>query len=137
VHVRGRLPTDPSLSTNGASSGAGGPTPLSPELIAALEEPPSRPGRELLHLLRVDGLFAPIALTTALALAAGGVVVEALLFRGLFDLGRELGLAWQRFGAIGAFLVFITALLFLELPIATGVLRFGRRLEARLRMTFL
>src|SRR5439155_17134704 len=41
VHVRGRLPTDPSLSTNGASSGAGGPTPLSPELIAALEEPPS------------------------------------------------------------------------------------------------
>jgi predicted double-glycine peptidase len=137
VHVRGRRPAERSLSTNGPSGSAGGPTPLSPELIAALEEPPSQPGRELLRLLRADGLLAPTVLTAALALAAGGVVVEALLFRGLFDLGRELGLAWQRLGAIGAFLVFVVALLLLELPITAGVLRFGRRLEARLRMAFL
>ncbi|HEV8715557.1 MAG TPA: ABC transporter ATP-binding protein [Candidatus Binatia bacterium] len=137
VHVRGRRPAEQSLSTNGASGSAGGPTPLSPDLVAALEEPPSRPGRELLRLLRADGLLAPTVLTAALALAAGGVVVEALLFRGLFDLGRELGLAWQRLGAIGAFLIFVVALLLLELPIAAGVLRFGRRLEARLRMAFL
>ena len=59
----------------------------------ALEEPPSRPWRDLLRLLRADGLLAPVAMVTALLLAAGGLVVEALLFRGFFDLGRELGLA--------------------------------------------
>jgi len=79
----------------------------------------------------------PTVLTAALVLATTGIVIEALLFRGLFDLGRELGLTWQRFGAMGATLVFVTALLFLEFPITAGVLRFGRRLEARLRMTFL
>src|SRR5262249_46450764 len=76
-------------------------------------------------------------LLASLAFAAGGVVIEAVFFRGLFDLGRELGLAWQRLGAIGAFLVFIVALLFLELFITTNVLCFGRRLEARLRTAFL
>jgi ABC-type transport system involved in cytochrome bd biosynthesis fused ATPase/permease subunit len=73
----------------------------------------------------------------ALLLAAGGLVVEALLLRGLFDLGRELGLAGQRLSAIGALLGFVAALLLLELPIATGLLRLGRHLEVRLRLAFL
>ena len=58
---------------------------------------------------------------TALLLAAGGLVVEALLFRGFFDLGRELGLAGQRLGAMGVLLGFIAALLLvywaLNLPV--------------------
>src|SRR5438046_1475129 len=83
----------------------------SPELVAALEEPPGRPGRELLRLLRADGLRTPAALMAALALAAAGVIVEAVLFRGLFDLDRELGLAGQRLGAMGALLIFVMALL--------------------------
>lgn len=111
--------------------------PLAPELVAALKEAPSRPGRELLKLLRGNGLFAPAAVLIALALAAGGVITEALLFRGLFDLGRELGLFGQRLAAIGALLTFLTALLLLELPIAAGLLRLGRRLEMRLRLEFL
>src|SRR5262249_4454872 len=61
---------------------------LSPELSAALSEKPSRPGLELLKLLRADGLAVPAALSTALLLSAGSVVFEALLFRGLFDIGR-------------------------------------------------
>jgi ABC-type transport system involved in cytochrome bd biosynthesis fused ATPase/permease subunit len=73
----------------------------------------------------------------ALLLAAGGLVVEALLFRSFFDLGRELGLVGQRLGAIGVLLGFVAALLLLELPIATGLLRLGRHLEARLRLAFL
>jgi len=114
-----------------------GPAPLSPELTAALEEPPSRPGRELLRLLRADGLLAPTAVVASLFLAAGGLVVEALLFRSFFDLGRELGLVGQRLGAIGVLLGFVAALLLLDLPIATGLLRLGRHLEARLRLAFL
>jgi ATP-binding cassette subfamily B protein len=73
----------------------------------------------------------------ALALAAGGIVAEVLLFRGLFDLGRDLGLVEQRLGAMAALLVFVAALLCLDLPIAAGLLRLGRRLEARLRIAFL
>jgi Peptidase C39 family len=136
VRVRGRRPAEYSMA-GGILESPGGPAPLSPELAAALEEPPSRPGRDLLRLLRSDGLLAPVALLTALLLAAGGLVVEALLFRGFFDLGRELSLAGQRLGAIGGLLGFIAALFLLELPIVTGLLRLGRHLETRLRLAFL
>src|SRR5437867_4746202 len=101
VHVRGPLP---------ASEKPSGGAPLSSELVAALEEPPSRPGRELLKLLRSSGPVAPSAIVAALVLAAGGVIVEAVLFRALFDLGRELGLSCPRLMAIGAILIFLDAL---------------------------
>src|SRR5206468_3055723 len=107
------------------------------ELVAALEEKPSRPGRELLGFLRRDGILAPAVLIAALALAACGVMVEALLFQGLFDLSRKLGPLEQRLGAMAALLVFSVALLGLEWPLAASALRVGRRLEARLRLAFL
>jgi ATP-binding cassette subfamily B protein len=110
---------------------------LSPELVAALKETPTPPGAELLRLLRADGLLAPLALLAALFLTAGGMVIEALLLRGLLDIGRELGLVGQRLGAMSILLLFAMALLFLELPIAEGLLRLGRRLEIRLRTAFL
>jgi len=64
-------------------------------------------------------------------------VCEALLLRGFFDLGRALQLTGQRFGALGVLLGFVGALLLLELPLAVGVWRLGRHLEARLRVAFL
>jgi ATP-binding cassette subfamily B protein len=70
VRVHGRRQTEPAMA-GGVSENLGGPAPLSPELAAALEEPPSRPGRDLLRLLRADGLLAPAALVAALLLAAG------------------------------------------------------------------
>ncbi len=73
----------------------------------------------------------------ALALAAGGVVIEALLFRGLIDVSAQLGLMMQRIGAMGALLLFAGALLGLDVPIASGLLRRGRHLENRLRVAFL
>jgi ATP-binding cassette subfamily B protein len=91
----------------------------------------------LLRLLRADGLLTPMVLMAALALAAGGIVVEALLLRGLFDLSRELGLVQQRLGALAVLLVFMAALLGLELPVMAGLLRLGRQLETRLRLAFL
>jgi ATP-binding cassette subfamily B protein len=113
------------------------PAPLSPELIAALAEPPSRPALELWRLVRDSGRLAPAVLVTSLTLAAAGVLFEALLFRGIIDLGRDLGLASQRLAALGALLALGAILLLLEVPIASGVVRLGRHLEVRLRLAFL
>ncbi len=110
---------------------------LPPELIAALQEKPAKPGRELLKLLRQDGIFAPSLLLLALLSASAAVILEAILFRGIFDLGRDLGLSGQRMGAVAALIMFLAGLLFLEFPVASSLLRLGRHLETRLRRAFL
>jgi len=110
---------------------------LPPEVVAALEEKPSSPATVLLQMLQTDGLLAPAAVVTALGLATLGVLVEAILFRSLLDMPREFGLPGQRLGVMGALLLFLTGLMLLELPIASGILRIGRHLEARLRTKFL
>ena len=106
---------------------------ISPELLAARQEAPARPARELLKLLRADGLLAPVSLISALFLAGAGLAMEALLFRALLELGPELGLSGQRFGALAAVIAFTLFLIVLEFPIAASEFRFGRRLETRLR----
>ncbi|HEX8844764.1 MAG TPA: ABC transporter ATP-binding protein, partial [Pyrinomonadaceae bacterium] len=111
--------------------------PLAPELVAALKERPLRPMRELLRMFRADGLFAPLMLLVAVALASAGIIVEALLLRGLLDVGRELVLSWQRLAALGFLLLFLIALLLLDIPVAKIALSLGRRLELRLRIAFL
>lgn len=113
------------------------PTPLSPELVAALEETPHHPGHELLRLLLRDGLLAPTALIGALGLAAAGVLAEALFFRSFLDLGTKLALPEQRWGLMVALLAVVAANLLLHFPIAAGSLRLGRQLELRLRQMFL
>ena len=135
VLVRARGPRPGRAS---AEADASGPAPpLSTNLAAALAEAAPRPGLELLRLLRVDGILAPAAVIPALALAAVGVLTEALLFRGLFGLVHELGGTWQRLGAALALLVVLAALLLLELPIVSTLLRLGRGLEIRLRVALL
>ena len=124
-------------SESATSEDGGQPVPLSADLVAALEEPPARPGRKLLGMMKADGLLAPAMVMMALVLAAGSVVFEAVLFRGLLDLGQQLGLGEQRLGAMAALITFMLAMLALEMPIATTILRMGRHLEARLRVAFL
>ncbi|HUN79981.1 MAG TPA: cysteine peptidase family C39 domain-containing protein, partial [Phycisphaerae bacterium] len=103
--------------------------PSSPELVAALEQPPTRPGRELLRLLHQDGVFTPTVVAIALALASAAVIVEAILFRALISAKPNSSFA--------ALIVFSFALLLLELPLTASLLRIGRRLEIRLRLAFL
>ncbi len=110
---------------------------LSPELTAALQEKRSRPLLELLRAIREGGLLKPALVVTALIVAGAGKVIEALLLRGLFDVARDLTSAGARFGALAALLVFSGALLLLDFSVAGAVLRFGRQLEARLRLRFL
>jgi ATP-binding cassette subfamily B protein len=128
VHVRSRA--EPARAAQRTAR-------LSPELAAALTEAPSRPGRDIFRLLQQDGGFAWGAIVIALAAGAAGVMIEAVLFQGLLDLGRDLGLAGQRLAAVGGLLAFIAAPMLLELPVAVSLLRWGRRLELRLRMAFL
>jgi ABC-type bacteriocin/lantibiotic exporter with double-glycine peptidase domain len=77
------------------------------------------------------------ALLLALIAAAGGVVLEALLFRGLLDAGRVLGTAPARAGLAGALVLLAAVLLATDLSISHGLRRMGRHLEARLRVAFL
>jgi ATP-binding cassette subfamily B protein len=133
VSVRGRRGAAP----DPAAPDAADRRRLSPELRAALEEQPLRPARELLRLLRADGVLTPAALLGACALAAVAVVIEAMLFRVLLDVGRDLGLVGQRLGAVAALAAFLLVILLLQLGIMDGVLQMGRRLEARLRIAFL
>ena len=125
------------LQVQGRRSEPVRPSDLSPELAAALEEKPARPGWELMRILRAEGLFAPAVLIAALAFGAGTVLVEALLFRGLLDLGRDLALSGQRLWVLGGTLLLLAGLLMLDWPLALGELRLSRKLECRLRLAFL
>ena len=130
VRVTGRKPQTRAESTEAASK-------LSPELVAALAEAPMHPARELWKLLRADGWLGPAALFVALFLAATGLMFEAVLFRTLFDIGRDLALTTQRLIAILGICAFALLILFLEWPLVSGLLRMGRQLEIRLRVAFL
>jgi len=123
--------------TPAADRAATTPRSGSVELRAALDEKPMRPARELWRMLRHDGLLAPAALAAALLAATVGVLVEALLLRGLFDVGRELARIDQRAAFLGALVLLAALLLLLEAPIKGLAQRMGRRLEIRFRQAFL
>jgi ABC-type bacteriocin/lantibiotic exporter with double-glycine peptidase domain len=112
-------------------------SPLSPELVAALEERPARPVRKLLGLLRADGLTTPAVVICALVLAALGVMVQAIVFRGFFEVGADLALFGSKLGYLGLIVALLVALAVLELPLRSGLFRMGRHLEVRLRQAFL
>jgi len=117
VRVSGATPLD-----------AGQRAALPFELRAAVDEPPVRVGAALWALLRESGVRWR-ALAAGVALAALGTVVEAVLFRGLFErAGRPL------FALIVALLA---GLLALELPLAWGLRRAGAALEERFRDRFM
>ncbi len=110
---------------------------LPPDLLTALTETPVRPDLEIWRALRADGLLTPLVLLVALFFAALGVTLEALLLRGLIDLGNELDWVGQHIELLVLVISFTVLLLLLEVPIEANSLRLGRRLESRLRMAFL
>ncbi len=137
VRTLGPRVAGPSPTTGQSSPPITDKSTLSPELVAALEESPTHPAYELLRLLRADGLLTPFALVTAMALAAGTIVIQALLLWGLLELGLGLKLLEQRLIALTAIILFSALTVGLQLLVASDVLRLGRRLEARLRIAFL
>jgi ABC-type bacteriocin/lantibiotic exporter with double-glycine peptidase domain len=87
--------------------------------------------------LRDSGWRLPTATIMTLGAVALGTAIEALLFRGLFDMGRHLQSTAERLGAIVALLVFLGVILALDWSAAIGSFRLGRRIEMRLRTRFL
>jgi ATP-binding cassette subfamily B protein len=110
---------------------------LPPELLAALEEKPPRPGRELLRMMGQDGVFAPAIVAAGVVVSAGTVILEALVWRGMLEWGRDLNVTGQRLAAGVAVVTLMLALLLLEWPLSSLTLRLGRRLESRFRQAFL
>ena len=86
--------------------------------------------------LRESGWRLPQATMLALCAVALGTVIEALLFRGLFDMGRHLQSAAERLGAIVALVLFLATVLALDWSAAIGSFRLGRQIEMRLRTRF-
>ena len=111
--------------------------PLSPELAAALREKSLHPLRTLWGMLKNDGILAPLALVGAMMIAAGAILIEMLLFRGLFDMAGLLTQPLQRLGAVAGLVAFALVLLLIQVPIVLETARFGRHLETRLRMALL
>ena len=111
--------------------------PLSVELQAALSESPLQPLYTIIDLLKTDGIVSPLALLAAVSLSAAAVLLETLLFRGIFDIAWDLRSVEQRLLAMLGLLIFVSALLLIEIPIVQESLRFGRHLETRLRMALL
>src|SRR5262249_2825116 len=134
VTVRGRGTGNARLSAMGLRPPA---TAISPELLAALHEPTKSPWAEVAAMLRADGALTPVMLVGAMLVAGAAVGVQAIVMRGLLDLGRALGLGAQRLGAIGCVVLLAAAIAMVNLPISAGLLGMGRKLETRLRAAFL
>ena len=131
--ARDRAKEGKDAQTGAAASAA----QLSPELSAALQEKTPHPLRAVWDLLKADGILAPLALMGAMLIAVGAVLIETLLFRGIFDIAWMLNQASQRLGAVLALLSFVSVLLLIEWPINMETMRFGRHLETRMRMALL
>jgi ATP-binding cassette subfamily B protein len=109
----------------------------SPELVAALTEPKTKPWAELWQLVQTVNMVELVALFITLLLTAGGVVVEGFLFRSFIQVGQILQTGSQRLGAMMVLLFFVGLMVLLQIRLISTVLKWGRGLEAQLRMAFL
>ena len=125
------------VRVSGTRDVAEGEPPLSPELEAALLEPPAQPLRRVFAMLREDGALTPFSIALTMVAAAFAGAIEALLLRGLLDVGRRLGVIEQRAAAVGVLFALLLVLLALDLPATSAMQRMGRRLETRMRVAFL
>jgi ABC-type bacteriocin/lantibiotic exporter with double-glycine peptidase domain len=106
---------------------------LPPELAVALVEETLRPLRHFWQMLRSDGGFRPLFLSSAIVIQTLALLVQAMLFRGLLEVSQELALPLQRVAALVALAAMAVMLGVLDLGIASHNVRLGRRLEAKLR----
>ena len=95
-------------------------------VAAARDEVPIRPLGELWNRLRKDGLLAPGLLAATTLASATAVVLEGLFFRAFLEAPSLLL----------PLLLFLAAVLLLDIASFTGELRLGRRLEQGLRHAF-
>jgi ABC-type bacteriocin/lantibiotic exporter with double-glycine peptidase domain len=110
---------------------------LPASLVRARTERAPRVWEPVWAALRDGDWRLPTATMVAPCAVALGTVIEALLFRGLFDMGRHLQSTAERLGAMAALVVFLATIWALDWSAAIGSFRLGRQIEMRLRTRFL
>ncbi len=110
---------------------------VSENLAAVLQGARPNPLKEMFALAKSAGGITPSVIVIAIFIASLTVVFEALLMRGLLDIGRELSGVHAKMSAVGALLIFAVALLLIEIPIIKGLLTLGRNLEVRARIALM
>jgi ABC-type bacteriocin/lantibiotic exporter with double-glycine peptidase domain len=134
LRVRGRR--DAPAGERGASASI--PVSALPERIArVVTDRPRGPLSEAWQLLRDDRRATMPVLAAAVLLAAAGALLEVTLLRGALEIGNVLLLREHRLVTVGFIAAVVAALLVLDVAIAAGVMRLGRRLEIRLRAALL
>src|SRR5262249_25069538 len=124
-------------STEAAAARPPSPRPEHQAIQTALAEPRPWPLREVLRILRAEGLGSPALVASALLVVVGGAICEAFLFRGLLDASSWLRLPEQGLWAGGLLVAFAAGLLGIDLLLVALERRAGRHLEARLHVAFL
>jgi ABC-type bacteriocin/lantibiotic exporter with double-glycine peptidase domain len=98
--------------------------------------PAASTARELWRLVRAEPAAALAATLLLILMAAGTLVLESLVLRGLLAVVGELDASRMRVAAAVAVVLLLGLLLLLDLSLRTLVVGVGRRLEIRLRQTF-
>jgi ATP-binding cassette subfamily B protein len=139
LRVVGRQPLSiPSVSQPEAhtSTDQETPTPALGQATISAKKTPS-PMREVFRILALLHPLALITATTSVVLGAGGVLLEGVLLRALFDLGLSLATIEQRLIALSVVIVGLGSWLMLNFGISRVQKFFGRRVEGQLRVALL
>jgi ATP-binding cassette subfamily B protein len=105
--------------------------------LGAIRTPEKSPAKYLWQTLTTDRKHSLPLLGAAITFAAVVTLIEAVSFRGLIDLWRELVLPLHRLAAISLVIALSFSLLLIELPVSLSLQRLGRHLEMKLRVNFL
>lgn len=111
--------------------------PLPEALAGVIEGAAPRPGEALLRAVAAEHRLVPITLVLGALVGAAGVLMESLLLQWLAG-AAEAALRPAGGGLLfGAILALLAALWALDLLIALGARKYGRRIETRLRIALL
>ena len=110
--------------------------PIATEIASEIATRQPSPAKALFRLLREDPRSIPLLIMGGLVIAMFGRVLQALMLRGVLDLGRDLGTVGQRATGLLILAAVALCLLLIQIPVSLGLLGIGRRLEVRLRKAY-
>ncbi|AKF82287.1 ABC transporter ATP-binding protein [Myxococcus fulvus 124B02] len=109
---------------------------LASDLATELVAKQVSPARTLLRLRGEDSWVVPGLIAVGLVFATFGRILQALMLRGVLDLGRDLGTFAQRATGMAVLAGVALCFMLIQIPISLGLLGIGRRLEVRLRKAY-
>lgn len=109
---------------------------LTSDLATELVAKQVSPARTLLRLRGEDSWVVPGLIAVGLVFATFGRILQALMLRGVLDLGRDLGTFAQRATGMAVLAGVALCFMLIQIPISLGLLGIGRRLEVRLRKAY-